>query len=154
MRPRIDNFSGDSINGFVVKAQLYDENNNPILPQELRRDAGEIFDEIYPRLDNVKFGLLETNITNPKKWSAEDPNLYRLVVTLYNKQGKLLEAKSCNVGFRSIEISKETGAFLINGKSTKLYGVNRHDHHPEGGKALTRADMEAEIGRASCRERV
>ncbi len=145
LRPRIDNFSGDSINGFVVKAQLYDENNNPILPQELRRDAGEIFDEIYPRLDNVKFGLLETNITNPKKWSAEDPNLYRLVVTLYNKQGKLLEAKSCNVGFRSIEISKETGAFLINGKSTKLYGVNRHDHHPERGKALTRADMEADI---------
>src|SRR5690606_39443464 len=78
-------------------------------------------------------------------WSAEDPNLYRLVVTLYNKQGKLLEAKSCNVGFRSIEISKETGAFLINGKSTKLYGVNRHDHHPERGKALTRADMEADI---------
>ena len=145
LRPRIDNFSGDSINGFVVKAQLYDENNNPILPQELRRDAGEIFDEIYPRLDNVKFGLLETNITNPKKWSTEDPNLYRLVVTLYNKQGKLLEAKSCNVGFRSIEISKETGAFLINGKSTKLYGVNRHDHHPERGKALTRADMEADI---------
>ncbi|PRD49430.1 beta-galactosidase [Sphingobacterium haloxyli] len=145
LRPKIDNFSGDSINGFIVKAQLYDERNNPILSKEMQRDAGEIFDEIYPRLDNVKFGLLETHIPNPKKWSAEDPNLYRLVITLYDKQGQLLEAKSCNVGFRSIEISRETGAFLVNGKLTKLYGVNRHDHHPERGKALTRADMEADI---------
>ncbi|NGM64535.1 DUF4981 domain-containing protein [Sphingobacterium sp. SGR-19] len=145
LRPKIDNFSGDSINGFTVKAQLYDENNNPILSKEMQRDAGEIFDEIYPRLDNVKFGLLETHVSNPKKWSAEDPNLYRLIITLYDKQGQLLEAKSCNVGFRSIEISKDTGAFLVNGKLTKLYGVNRHDHHPERGKALTREDMEADI---------
>src|SRR5690606_34684695 len=95
LRPKIDNFSGDSINGFTVKAQLYDENNNPILSKEMQRDAGEIFDEIYPRLDNVKFGLLETHVSNPKKWSAEDPNLYRLIITLYDKQGQLLEAKSC-----------------------------------------------------------
>lgn len=145
LRPRIDNFSGDSINGFIVKAQLYDADGKPVLAEALERDAGEIFDEIYPRLDNVKFGLLETTITNPKKWSAEEPNLYRLVVSLYDKQGELLEAKSCHVGFRSIEISKETGAFLVNGKETKLYGVNRHDHHPERGKALTREDMEADI---------
>jgi len=145
LRPKIDNFSGDSINGFTVKAQLYDETNNPLLPQELQRGAGEIFDEIYPRLDNVKFGLLETHISNPKKWSAENPNLYRLVVTLYDQQGRLLEAKTAQVGFRSIEISKETGTFLVNGKPTKLYGVNRHDHHPERGKALTREDMEADI---------
>lgn len=145
LRPRIDNFSGDSINGFTVKAQLYDEVGQPLLPNALERDAAEIFDEIYPRLDNVKFGMLETSIPNPKKWSAEEPNLYKLVVSLYDKAGQLLEAKSCDVGFRSIEISKETGAFLVNGKSTKLYGVNRHDHHPERGKALTRADMEADI---------
>ncbi|MBD1435007.1 DUF4981 domain-containing protein [Sphingobacterium sp. DN00404] len=145
LRPKIDNFSGDSINGFTVKAQLYDDDLNPILPKALARSAEEIFDEIYPRLDNVKFGLLETHISNPKKWSAENPNLYRLVVTLYDQQGRLLEAKTTQVGFRSIEISKETGAFLINGKPTKLYGVNRHDHHPERGKALTREDMEADI---------
>ena len=145
LRPRIDNFSGDSINGFTVKAQLYDAGNKPVFPEELHRDAAEIFDEIYPRLDNVKFGLLEAKVKNPKKWSAEDPNLYKLVVSLYDKQGELLEAKSCNVGFRSIEISKETGAFLVNGKETKLYGVNRHDHNPERGKALTREDMEADI---------
>ncbi|MFD1772017.1 glycoside hydrolase family 2 TIM barrel-domain containing protein [Sphingobacterium suaedae] len=145
LRPKIDNFSGDSIGGFVVKAQLYDENNKPVWKQELQRDADEIFNEIYPRLDNVKFGLLEGEITAPKKWSTEDPNLYRLVVSLYDNKHTLLEAKTCQVGFRSVGFSKETGKLLINGKTTYLYGVNRHDHHPERGKALTRDDMEADI---------
>ncbi|MGJ1203882.1 glycoside hydrolase family 2 TIM barrel-domain containing protein [Sphingobacterium lactis] len=145
LRPKIHNLSGDSIVGFKVKAQLYDSDNNPVLEKEMERDAGEIFDEIYPRLDNVKFGLLEAKVANPKKWSAEVPNLYRLVIALYDNTGKLLEAKTCHVGFRSVEFSKETGALLINGKHTYLYGVNRHDHHPERGKALTRADIEADI---------
>ncbi len=145
LRPKIDNFSGDSIRGFVVKAQLYDADNRPLLKNALQKDAADIFNEIYPRLDNVKFGLLEAQIPNPKKWSAEEPNLYRLVVSLYDKNNKLLEAKTCQVGFRHIAFSKETGKLLINGKTTYLYGVNRHDHHPERGKALNRADMEADI---------
>lgn len=145
LRPKIDNFSGDSIRGFVVKAQLYDAANRPILKEDLQKDADQIFNEIYPRLDNVKFGLLETTISNPKKWSTEDPNLYTLVLSLYDKDNKLLEAKSCAVGFRDIAFSPENGKLLINGKETYLYGVNRHDHHPERGKALTREDMEADI---------
>ncbi|GHE47132.1 glycoside hydrolase family 2 TIM barrel-domain containing protein [Sphingobacterium griseoflavum] len=145
LRPKIDNFSGDSIRGFVVKAQLYDATNRPLLKKDLQKDADQIFNEIYPRLDNVKFGLLETTISNPKKWSTEDPNLYTLVLSLYDKDNKLLEAKSCVVGFRDIAFSPKNGKLLINGKETYLYGVNRHDHHPERGKALTREDMEADI---------
>ncbi|WDF69109.1 glycoside hydrolase family 2 TIM barrel-domain containing protein [Sphingobacterium oryzagri] len=145
LRPKIDNFSGDSIRGFVVKAQLYDAAGKPILKDNLQKDADQIFNEIYPRLDNVKFGLLETKISNPKKWSTEDPNLYTLVLSLYDKDNKLLEAKSCAVGFRDIAFSPKNGKLLINGKETYLYGVNRHDHHPERGKALTREDMEADI---------
>lgn len=145
VRPRLDNYSGDSINGFMVKAQLYDANGKPVLAEELHRGAADIFNEIYPRLDNVKFGLLETTINNPKKWSPEEPNLYKLVLCLYDDKNNLLEAKSCNVGFRSVEFSKTTGKLLINGKTTYFYGVNRHDHNPIRGKALTRADMEADI---------
>lgn len=145
LRPKIDNFSGDSINGFKLKAQLYDSNNQPILTKPLEKDASAIFDEIYPRLDNVKFGLLETTVKNPKKWSPEEPNLYRLVLSLYDQENRLLEAKTCQVGFRSIAFSPMDSKLLINGKTTYLYGVNRHDHHPERGKALTREDMEADI---------
>lgn len=145
VRPRIDNFSGDSIQGFTVKVQLYDEDGDPVFETPLTRSADEIFNEIYPRLDNVKFGLLETTLSNPKKWSAEDPNLYKMVVSLYDDNEQLLEAKSCHVGFRSVEFSDQTGKLLINGKTTYLYGVNRHDHHPVRGKALTREDMERDI---------
>ncbi|KGE14940.1 beta-galactosidase [Sphingobacterium deserti] len=145
LRPKIDNFSGDSIGGYVVKAQLYDAAGKPTLKDDFQKDADQIFNEIYPRLDNVKFGLLETAISNPKKWSTEDPNLYTLVISLYDKEKNLLEAKSCQVGFRDIVFSPTNGKLLINGKQTYLYGVNRHDHHPKRGKALTREDMEADI---------
>jgi beta-galactosidase len=140
IRPRIENLTGKEIKGYTVKAQLY-RDNKAVLEQPLQRSAESIINEIYPRLDNAKFGLLETTIKNPDKWSDEKPNLYTLVLSLEDSTGKVLEAKSCKVGFRSIEFSKETGKLLINGKLTYLYGVNRPDHHPTKGKALSREDI-------------
>ncbi|RZK72155.1 MAG: beta-galactosidase, partial [Pedobacter sp.] len=145
VRPRIDNFTGETTEGYKVKAQLYDSNKRAVLGKDLEKSAHDIFNEVYPRLDNVKFGLLETEVKNPLKWSSEEPNLYTLVVSLEDKNGNLLEAKSCKVGFRDIQFSKETGKLLINGKETYLYGVNRHDHHPVKGKALSREDMRNDI---------
>ncbi len=145
LRPRIDNYSGVTTEGYMVKAQLYDANKKPVFANELEKSGHDIFNEAYPRLDNVKFGLLESEVKNPKKWSAEEPNLYTLVISLYDKENKLLEAKSCKVGFRKIEFSKDNGKLLINGKVTYLYGVNRHDHDPVKGKALSREDMRKDI---------
>ncbi|MFC5283556.1 glycoside hydrolase family 2 TIM barrel-domain containing protein [Pedobacter alpinus] len=146
LRPRLDNYSGKFIpEGYELKAQLYDNENQPVFQKPLQRSAESIVNEIYPRLDNVKFGLLETEVKNPKKWSDETPNLYTLVISLVDEKGNLLEAKSCKVGFRSIEFSKENGKMLINGKVTYIYGVNRHDHDPIKGKALSRADLEKDV---------
>jgi len=145
IRPRIDNFSGKAIPGYNLKAQLYDKHGKPVLEKALERSAESIVNEIYPRLDNVKFGLLETTIKNPDKWSDETPNLYTLVLTLTDSLGNVQEAKSCKVGFRSIEFSKENGKLLINGKVTYLYGVNRHDQHPSKGKALSREDIRKDV---------
>ncbi|MES2777826.1 MAG: glycoside hydrolase family 2 TIM barrel-domain containing protein [Bacteroidota bacterium] len=141
IRPRIDNFTGKDIPGYKIKAQLFDKSNQPVLAQPLERTAESIVNEIYPRLDNAKFGLLETKITNPEKWSAEEPNLYTLTLSLEDSVGKVLEVKSCRLGFRSIEFSKTDSKLLINGKLTYLYGVNRPDHHPTKGKALAREDI-------------
>lgn len=146
LRPRLDNYSGKFIpEGYELKAQLYDDKNQPVFQKPLQRSAESIVNEIYPRLDNVKFGLFETEVKNPKKWSDEAPNLYTLVISLIDEKGNLLEAKSCKVGFRSIEFSKENGKMLINGKVTYIYGVNRHDHDPIKGKALSRADLEKDV---------
>lgn len=145
IRPRIENLSGADMPGYVLKAQVYDANNQPVLQQPLSKKADEIINEIHPRLDRVKFGLMETTVSNPKKWSPEDPNLYKLVLTLEDSTGKVLEVKTCKLGFRSIEFRKSDSKLLINGKLTYLYGVNRPDHHPSRGKALTREDILQDI---------
>jgi beta-galactosidase len=145
IRPRIENLTGREMNGYVLKAQLFDANNQPLLTQPLQKPAAEIINEIHPRLDRVKFGLMETTISNPKKWSPEEPNLYKLVVSLEDSAGNILEVKTCNVGFRSIEFRKSDSKLLINGKLTYLYGVNRPDHHPTKGKALSREDILKDI---------
>jgi len=145
IRPRVENLSGKNMNGFVVKAQLYDDQNNAVLANPLTKKADEIINEIHPRLDRVKFGLLETTIQNPKKWSAEEPNLYKLILSLEDSVGNVLEVKTCKLGFRSIEFRKEDSKLLINGKLTYLYGVNRPDHHPTKGKALSREDILQDI---------
>ncbi len=140
IRPRIENLTGKEVVGYNVKAQLF-RNGKAVFDNPIARSAESIINEIYPRLDNVKFGLLETKLTNPDKWSDEIPNLYTLVLSLEDSAGNVLEAKSCKVGFRSIEFAKDNSKLLINGKVTYLYGVNRPDHHPTKGKALSREDI-------------
>ncbi|MCJ8210003.1 DUF4981 domain-containing protein [Mucilaginibacter sp. RS28] len=141
IRPRMENLTGQQVKGYVLKAQLFNKNEQPVFKQPLQRSVESIINEIYPRLDNVKFGLLEAKVNNPEKWSDETPNLYTLTLSLEDSTGKVLEVKSCKVGFRSIEFSKTTGKLLINGKVTYLYGVNRPDHDPVKGKALSREDI-------------
>jgi len=145
IRPRIENLTGKEVKGYKVKALLFDKNGAAVLDKPLERSAESIINEIWPRLDNVKFGLLETKIKNPAKWSDEVPNLYTLTISLEDSLGKVLEVKSCKVGFRSIEFSKTNGKLLINGKETYLYGINRPDHHPTKGKALSRADILSDV---------
>lgn len=141
IRPRIENLTGKVIKGYVVKADLYDKKGKPVFEKPLERTAESIINEVYPRLDNVKFGLLESKISNPDKWSDEAPNLYTLVLSLTDSLGNVLESKSCKVGFRTIEFSKTDSKLLINGKLTYLYGINRPDHHPTKGKELSREDI-------------
>ncbi|MFM2327823.1 MAG: hypothetical protein RIR31_2025, partial [Bacteroidota bacterium] len=138
IRPRIENLTGKATPGYKLKVQLYDANDKAVLAKSLEKATDDIINEIHPRLDQVKFGLLETKIINPKKWSTEEPNLYKLVLSLEDSVGNILEVKTCKLGFRSIEFRKDDSKLLINGKLTYLYGVNRPDHDPVLGKALTR----------------
>lgn len=141
IRPRIENLTGQQVPGYQLKAQLFTKRNEPVFEKPLQTSVESIINEIYPRLDNAKFGILETTVKNPAKWSDEEPNLYTLVLSLEDSTGKLLEAKSCKLGFRSIEFAKDDSKLLINGRKTYLYGVNRPDHHPTKGKALSRDDI-------------
>lgn len=145
LRPKIENSTGKKIRDYTFQAQLYDANNVALLKEPLQKPVIDMINESYPRLDNVRFGMFEQTIINPLKWSSEEPNLYTLVVTLKDLNGNITDVKSCKVGFRSVAFSKESGKMLINGKETYVYGVNRHDHHPVRGKAVTRADILEDI---------
>ncbi|OBT99681.1 Beta-galactosidase (Lactase) [Pseudogymnoascus verrucosus] len=74
---------------------------------------------------SVKF---EAAIIEPRKWSAEDPQLYKLILEF---GGRFL-AK--NVGFRKVEMKE--GIYTINGKRIVFRGVNRHEHHPVHGRSV------------------
>jgi beta-galactosidase len=145
LRPKVENLTGVKIKDYTFQAQLYDANNKPLFKEPLQKPVIEMINESYPRLDNVRFGMFKETIKNPLKWSSEEPNLYTLVMTLKDANGNITESKSCKVGFRSIEFSKENGKMLINGKETYVYGINRHDHNPIRGKAVTREDIKEDI---------
>lgn len=83
--------------------------------------------------------LLSLPVSAPRLWSAEVPNLYRLVVALETNDGVLVEAEACDVGFRSVEI--RNGMLLVNGKAVLIRGTNRHEFHPERGQAVRPEDM-------------
>jgi len=143
IRPRITNYTDQNIEGWTIEAQLYDPNKEPVLTEPLTRSVSSIINEQYPQRDNVKFALLEQKISNPKKWSDEFPNLYTLVLSLNDAEGKTIEAESCRVGFRKVEIKE--GQLLVNGRSIKLFGVNRHEHDPDHGRAIPASRMIQDI---------
>ncbi|WPH01329.1 Hypothetical protein R9X50_00416800 [Acrodontium crateriforme] len=74
-------------------------------------------------------------VSNPIKWTAENPYLYDLQISLLDSNnGVVLHDVSCRVGFRSVEI--KDGLLTVNGTPILLQGVNRHDHHPRFGRAV------------------
>ena len=76
-------------------------------------------------------------------WSAEQPNLYQLVLQLKDGQGTVLESLGNQVGFRSVEI--KNGQFLVNGKYVYFKGVNLHEHHDRTGHYIDEATMIKDI---------
>jgi beta-galactosidase len=73
----------------------------------------------------------ELSLTTPDHWSAEDPNLYRVLVSLLDHEGTSLEIEAYYVGFRKIEMIG--GQLCLNGKPLLIRGVNKHEHDPATG---------------------
>lgn len=74
-------------------------------------------------------------VKNPKLWSPNAPNLYKLKVrAIVNGEEK--DSRELKIGIRTIEISKE-GGFVINGEPLKIRGTNRHQEYPYIGYAIS-----------------
>ena len=143
LRPELANHTGGALDGWRVTAQLYDPDSQAVFPEPLSVPARAITQERYPQRGTVDFPLLSATVEDPLKWTAETPHLYRLVVTLRDSTGAVVEATGTDVGFREVEIVD--GQFRVNGEPVHLRGVNRHDHDQHDGKVVTREDMVEDI---------
>ena len=116
---------------------------NGKLTAKIFDDGKVIAEKELTSLNIGKDNKLTFRVDNPKKWSAEIPNLYDLVITL--KDGdKVVDVRGGKVGFREVGVRSD-GALLINGQRMVFHGVNRHDHSEWTGRAVTKEDMENDV---------
>lgn len=131
------------MSAYHVEAMLYDDMGKPVFAEPLSAGVSNQSSFSYPPARKTAHAMMKTRIVRPRRWTAETPHLYRLVLTLRNAEGEALDHESCRVGFRQVDI--KDGVILINGNRLVMRGVDRHEHHPERGRALTVEDMRREI---------
>ena len=116
------------LDGQEVRFELLDSNGNLILDETEQASSNEV--------------IFKKEISSVLKWTAEDPNLYTLYITL-SKNGEIIQVIPQKVGFRKIESKGEV--FLVNGIAIKFKGVNRHDYNPKYGRVVSKEEMIKDI---------
>ena len=111
-------------------------------------DGSETYHFSLPfRLDPGQKKTVSLNnirIPNVKPWNAETPNLYKLILAVRIDTEKPEQILTADLGFRTVEIGPEN-QLLVNGREVILKGVNRHETHPDLGRALTHEVMEQDV---------
>ena len=137
---RISTQLSEQNQSYKVQAQLFDAQSNSVTTPLLASFGEQIVDEKGGVKDLAKHSIA---VQSPHQWSAESPYLYRVVVSLLNSDGEVVDCEAYQVGFRVVEISD--GQLKLNGKALLIRGVNRHEHHPEKGHAISYQDMLTDI---------
>lgn len=119
-----------------VNAELLDPLSGPAALVGTTREA---------RVPSGEESIIEVGaaVPSPRKWSAETPNLYTLLITLWDADGRLLEAIPSRVGFRRVET--KNAQLHLNGVPITIKGVNRHEHDPVWGHAVSEESMLQDI---------
>ncbi|SER61216.1 glycoside hydrolase family 2 TIM barrel-domain containing protein [Salisediminibacterium halotolerans] len=140
-------YKNGKLSATVHLQSLAEKNEAAAVEVELFSQAGE---RLYNEVRTVPLAQTEkTQLTfshhepNVSPWSAEEPVLYQVLVTLYNGQNDVIESVPVKTGFRTVEL--KDGCMLVNGRAITLRGVNRHDHHPETGRAVSYERMKEDV---------
>lgn len=136
---QVENLDKLATGDYSLMVQLFDAEGGE-LPVEVSGVAA--VGEIAPGAENT--ACIALNVLNPKKWTSETPNVYAVLLTLFDDQGSPVQTVSTLVGFRRIEI-KDGGQVFINGRSIKFRGVNRHEFDAKLGRAITFESMVRDI---------
>ncbi len=132
----VKNFSSQVQDKYQIKFKLYDLSGR-LMQNDLVKNV--------PMMDPKDESYLSLNvpITSPALWSAETPNLYKLLIQVVDGEGRTAEVLSTRVGFR--EVNLRNGQLLVNGKAVKFKGVNRHEFDPNTGRVMSRESMIKDI---------
>ncbi|MEH7179299.1 glycoside hydrolase family 2 TIM barrel-domain containing protein [Neobacillus vireti] len=114
-----------------IEAHLFDQNGREVFSERIA--------ENYLQNEEESALSFAKQMEAPSLWSAEKPTLYTFVITVKNSDGNIMEAQSCKVGFRKIEI--KDSLMLVNGKRILFNGVNRHEFSHLRGRSITKEDM-------------
>lgn len=110
-------------------------------PVPAQLEAHKIVGSHFP--DQHGTARVGTTQVSVEAWSAEQPRLYGLRVNLISPEGAVADTTNLRVGFRRVEIQGRD--LLINGARILFQGVNRHDHDPRTGRAVSRELMRHEL---------
>ena len=102
---------------------------------------GEIVIEDKKALDGEE--IYSWKVENPVLWSAEDPQLYDLVLEVYNEAGELQEVIPQKIGFRRFEM--KDGIMTLNGKRIVFKGVNRHEFSSVSGRHVSEEELRKDL---------
>lgn len=127
----VNNQSKTHGQNYKVRTSLFNAQN--VLVQNFTSDAVQI------SADNKQKINVSSLVKNPKKWTAETPNLYRLTMELINGEGKTEEVITGRIGFKETEIRNQV--FYLNGKAIKINGINSHMQHPDLGHTMDEATI-------------
>jgi beta-galactosidase len=125
--------------GVKVMATVHSANGKQIGMQH----TGEVAHSTRPYVFAGHCAEIQWPVKGVKLWSAELPHRYFVRISLLNANGKVIDSTEQWIGFRRVEIVD--GDLLVNGKRIMVQGVNRHDHHPDRGKAVTVQDMRDDV---------
>ncbi|HEY3379473.1 MAG TPA: glycoside hydrolase family 2 TIM barrel-domain containing protein [Armatimonadota bacterium] len=136
MQLALKNYAGSAQAVASISGQLVDAQGQIIIEQTLA-------DELQLGPEGETTVTAAWTVAAPAQWSAEEPNLYTLLLVLRDAAGRVLEVQRVAVGFR--EVVMRDGRVFLNGTPITLKGVNRHDSHPDLGHAVSRASMLQDI---------
>ncbi|NJD58325.1 MAG: DUF4981 domain-containing protein [Anaerolineae bacterium] len=134
-------FPGERAQNCEVEIQLCDPQNIIVITDTQKIGSDSLTDEWLAPAAPSNVLMFEHAVPSPLPWSAENPNLYTLLIILRSPGGE--ESTSCKVGFRKIEIRERM--LLLNGNRIMIKGVNYHDHDESTGKAISRELFEKDL---------
>lgn len=138
---RVDvGFAGRRERGWRVELRLLDPRGRTMLRQPLSGEVPVVPNPYLFRGHRVSF---HERVPRPRRWSAESPWLYTVLVSLLDPEDRVREVVRQRIGFRRVEIRDRE--LLVNGEPVVIRGVNRHEHDDRRGKAVTRESMLADI---------